>query len=77
MRERFVMIDAIAMIGTACRGPNITTSTGISMIDEPKPTMPPTVPAIRPTLRTKKYSKNRRARDVRYTIRNPTSKRAA
>ena len=71
------MIAATAMIGTAWRGPNATTSTGISMIDEPKPTMPPTVPAIKPTPRTKKYSKNRRGRDVRYAIRNPTSKRAA
>ena len=84
MRERFVMIDAIAMIGTACRGPNITTSTGISMIDEPKPTIPPTTPATRPTLKTKKYSKNRRGavrarRETRrgYAMRKPMSKRAA
>src|SRR4051812_18842322 len=58
------MIDAIAMIGTACCGPKITTSTGISMIDEPKPTIPPMTPATRPTLNTKKYSKDRLGRCV-------------
>src|SRR6185503_9087980 len=56
MRERLAMIAAIAMIGTACSGPKAITSTGISMIDEPKPTMPLSVPATRPTATTKKYS---------------------
>ena len=39
------------MIGTACFGPNDQTSTGSSMIEEPVPTTPPTVPAISPTAR--------------------------
>ena len=54
------MIAAIAMIGTACSGPKAITSTGISMIDEPKPTMPLSVPATRPTARTKRNSTARR-----------------
>ena len=45
------MIEAIAMIGTARCGPNRITSAGITMIDEPKPTMPLIVPATRPSAR--------------------------
>ena len=71
------MIAAIAMIGTACSGPNTTTSTGISMIDEPKPTMPEIVPAIRPTPRTNRYSKRSRERVALQASFRPTSKRAA
>src|SRR5882672_9180786 len=56
MRDRLAMMAAIAMIGTACSGPNTITSTGISMIDEPKPTMPLMVPAARPTARTNSSS---------------------
>src|SRR5882672_2003963 len=55
-RERLARIAAMAMIGTACSGPNTITSTGISMIDEPKPTMPLMVPAARPTARTNSSS---------------------
>ena len=50
------MIAATAMIGTACSGPKTITSTGISMIDEPKPTMPLIVPATSPTINTKRMS---------------------
>src|SRR5258706_3881144 len=57
MRDRLAMMAAIAMIGTACSGPNTITSTGISMIDEPKPTMPLSVPATSPTARMKRNSK--------------------
>src|SRR4029450_5768823 len=46
------MIDATAMIGTAASGPYAITSTGISMIDAPKPTMPLSVPATSPMART-------------------------
>jgi hypothetical protein len=46
------MMAATAMMGTASRGPKAITSTGISMMLEPKPTMPLMVPAIRPTVRT-------------------------
>ncbi len=46
----------MAMIGTAWSGPNTITSTGISMMDEPKPTMPLMVPAARPTPRTNSSS---------------------
>ncbi|HTM57994.1 MAG TPA: hypothetical protein VL123_06220, partial [Candidatus Udaeobacter sp.] len=53
----FAMIAAIAMIGTACTGPKAMTSTGISMTDDPKPTMPESVPAMRPTARTKRKSR--------------------
>jgi len=51
-RDKLARIAAIAMIGTAWSGPYATTSTGISMIDEPKPTMPLMVPAARPTAST-------------------------
>src|SRR4030095_9468576 len=57
-REQLARIAAMAMIGTAWSGPNVITSTGISMIEEPKPTMPLSVPAIRPTTRTSRYSKS-------------------
>ena len=56
MRDALAMIAAIAMIGTACNGPYAMTSTGMSMIDEPKPTMPLTVPATSPTINTKRMS---------------------
>src|SRR5262245_62151508 len=56
MRAKLARIAAMAMIGTACSGPNTITSTGIRMIEEPKPTMPPTVPATSPKLRIKTYS---------------------
>ena len=46
------MNAATAMIGTAWRGPNITTRIGISTSDEPVPTMPPSVPAKRPATST-------------------------
>lgn len=46
----------MAMIGTAWRGPNASTSTGISMIEEPKPTIPLMVPAASPTPRTNSSS---------------------
>lgn len=46
----------MAMMGTASRGPNITTSTGISTSDEPVPTTPPRVPAASPSTRTRRYS---------------------
>src|SRR5689334_23689705 len=59
-RERFAITDAMAMIGTASRGPNVNMSTGISMIDEPKPTTPPSVPAISPTVSTSTYSMHAR-----------------
>src|ERR1700747_3004372 len=54
MREKFAITAATAMIGTACFGPYSYTSTGISMIDDPVPTMPEMVPAIRPTMRMKR-----------------------
>src|ERR1700733_1985635 len=57
MRDRLAMTAATAMIGTACFGPYSYTRTGISMIDEPVPTMPEMVPAIRPTARTKRKFK--------------------
>ena len=50
------MIAAMAMIGTACSGPKANTSAGISMIDEPKPTMPLSVPATSPSARISAYS---------------------
>jgi hypothetical protein len=56
MREKFPMIAATAMIGTASFGPNCQTSTGTSMIDEPVPMMPLIAPATRPTVRTKMNS---------------------
>ena len=46
------MIAATAMIGTAWRGPNITTRIGIITMDDPVPTMPPRVPAKRPATST-------------------------
>ncbi|MFM0397824.1 hypothetical protein [Paraburkholderia aspalathi] len=49
------MIAAIAMIGTACCGPNSITRTGISIIDEPVPITPLNVPASKPTHSTSKY----------------------
>lgn len=51
-REPLAMIDATAMMGTACFGPYTRTSAGIRRIDVPKPTMPPSVPATRPRIRT-------------------------
>ncbi len=59
-RETLAITAAIAMIGTACSGPKAITSTGISMIEEPKPTMPESVPATRPRQRMKTNSKARR-----------------
>ncbi len=41
------------MIGTASRGPNTMTSTGSRMTVAPVPTTPLTVPATRPTSRTR------------------------
>jgi hypothetical protein len=58
-RERLARIAAIAMIGTAWSGPKTITSTGISMIDEPKPTMPLMVPAAKPTASTTSNSTRR------------------
>ena len=55
-REKLAITAAIAITGTASRGPKAITSTGISMIDEPKPMMPPTVPATSPTTRMSAYS---------------------
>jgi hypothetical protein len=46
-------MEATAMIGTACSGPNTKTSTGSRMIDEPVPITPPIVPANTPTISTK------------------------
>ena len=46
------MIPAMAMIGTACCGPNTSTIAGINITEVPKPTMPPSVPAARPSVRT-------------------------
>src|SRR6187455_3472900 len=60
-REQLARIAAMAMIGTAWSGPNTITSTGISMIEEPKPTMPLMVPAARPTPRTNSSSTRSRA----------------
>jgi hypothetical protein len=51
-RDAFAMIEPTAMIGTACFGPYTSTSAGISMIEVPKPTMPPSVPATRPSAST-------------------------
>ncbi len=49
------MIAAIAMIGTACCGPNSMTSTGISIMDEPVPITPLSMPASSPTHSTSRY----------------------
>ena len=56
MRETFAMIAAIAMIGTACWGPNAITSIGTRMIEDPVPTMPLTVPANSPAAHTSRRS---------------------
>ena len=56
MREKLAINAATAMIGTAFNGPKTMINTGISMIEEPKPTMPPMVPAMRPMVRTRAYS---------------------
>ena len=45
-------MPAMAMIGTASRGPKASISAGISMIEAPKPTMPLSVPAPSPSART-------------------------
>ena len=50
-REKFASSAAIAMIGTASSGPNASISTGISMMEAPKPTMPLSVPDTRPSAR--------------------------
>ena len=55
-REALAMMAAMPMIGTASRGPNTSTSAGISMIDVPKPTTPPSVPATNPSARTSRIS---------------------
>ena len=47
-RPRLPRSAATAMMGTAWRGPNITTRIGMSTMDEPVPTTPPSVPASRP-----------------------------
>ena len=52
VRDRLAISPAIAMTGTASLGPTAITSAGINMIDEPNPTMPPMVPAIRAKTRT-------------------------
>ena len=52
-RAAFARIAAIAMMGTASRGPKTSTNAGISMIEVPNPTTPPTVPANRPSISTK------------------------
>jgi hypothetical protein len=49
----FDISAAIAMIGTACLGPNWNTSTGSSMMDEPALMTPLTAPETRSTMRTK------------------------
>src|SRR5947209_4242481 len=64
MRDRFAITAATAMIGTACFGPYCQTRTGISMIDEPVPTMPLMVPAIRPTMSTKTKLKETPCKDA-------------
>ena len=48
----FDIKPAIAIIGTACLGPNWNTSTGSSMIDAPVPMMPLSAPANSPMSRT-------------------------
>src|ERR1051326_3160837 len=40
MREAFAMSAAIAMIGTACCGPNAITRSGTRMTEDPVPTTP-------------------------------------
>ena len=50
----FPITAAMAMIGTACLGPNASTSTGTSMIDAPVPMIPLIVPAASPTASTSK-----------------------
>src|SRR4051794_4460746 len=56
MREKFPMMAATAMIGTASFGPNCQTRTGTSMIEDPVPIMPLTAPAMSPTAKTKTNS---------------------
>jgi hypothetical protein len=51
-RARLASTEAMAITGTASRGPNVATSTGIIRIEAPKPTIPPSVPATRPTAST-------------------------
>src|SRR6185436_16787201 len=58
-REALAMTEATAMIGTASRGPNTSTSAGISMMEVPKPTTPPKVPATRPRTKTRAKSTGR------------------
>ena len=50
---KFDIRATIAMIGTASRGPKTMTSTGSRMTVAPVPTMPLTVPATKPTARTR------------------------
>src|SRR6478672_11542830 len=56
------MSAVTAIIGTASWGPKKMTSGGSSMIDVPKPTMPPMVPATTPTARTTIHSMRRHCR---------------